>query len=93
MCDLGDRIDIGNVTVGVAEGLQIDGTSIFLDRTFDFGQVVGIDKSSLNSVLGKGMGEQIEAATVDGLLCDDVSTVGCQGFDRVGDGSGSGSQG
>ena len=36
------------------------------------------------------MGQQVEAAAIDGLLCDDVSAVRGERFDRVRDGCGAG---
>ena len=39
------------------------------------------------------MGQQVEAAAIDGFLSDDVSAVRREGFDGIGDGCGAGGNG
>ena len=50
---------------------------------------MGVNKCRLYTVLREGMGKEVEASAVDGLLRDDVAAVCRQGFDCIGDGSGS----
>ena len=51
---------------------------------------MGIDEGGLDPILGQGVGHQVEAAAVDGLLGHDVATVRGQRLDGVGDGCGAG---
>ena len=78
-----DSIDIGNIGVGVAQGLQIDSLGVFLNGVFQLGQVVGIDEGGAHAILGQGVRQQVIAAAVDGLLGHDVVTSLCQGLNGV----------
>ncbi len=86
VCDRCDRIDVRNVTVGVAQRLQIDGTRVVPDRPLDLREIVCVNKGGLDAVLRQGVGKEIEASAVDGLLCYDVAAVRCQRLNGVGDG-------
>ena len=90
--DLSDRIHVWNITVGVAKGLQVNGSGVLLNCSLYFSQIMCIHKGGRNSVLGKGVGQQVEASTVDGLLRYHVTTVCCQCLDRVSDGCRAGSK-
>ena len=83
MCDLGNCIDIGNVGIRISEGLQIDGSGVFFDRTFHFGEIVCIYKRSFNSVLRQGMCKEVVASAVNCLLCHNVPAVSGQCFNGV----------
>ena len=52
-----------------------------------------VHKGSLNTVLGQGVGQQVIAAAVDGLLGHDMLSRLSQGLDDVSDGRGAGGGG
>ena len=54
---------------------------------------MGVDKGSSHAELGQGVGQQVEAAAVDGLLGHDVVARLGQGLDGVGNGRRAGGQG
>ena len=85
--DLGDGVDVGNVGVGIAQRLQIDGAGVLLNGTLDLSQIMGVDKGRLHTERGQRVGQQVGGAAVDGLLGDDVAAVLGQGLDGVVDGS------
>ena len=82
-----DGVDVGNVGVGVAQRLQIDGAGVLLNGTLDLSQVVGIDEGRLDAEGGQGVLQQVGGAAVDGFLGDDVAAVLGQSLDGVVDGS------
>ena len=88
-----DGVDVGDVAVGVAQGLQIDGLGVGLDGVLHLGQVVGVHEGGGDAELGQGVLQQVVAAAVDGLLGHDVVTGLCQSLDGVADGSSTGSGG
>ena len=53
VCNLGDSVNVRNVTVRVAQCLQIDGSGVFLNSSLNFLQVMCIDKGCLDALLGK----------------------------------------
>ena len=53
---------------------------------------MSIHEGGLDAVLGQRMGQQVETAAVNGLLCHHMSAVGGQGLDGIGDGRGAGGQ-
>ena len=75
MSDSCDRVDVRDIAVGIAEGLEIYGSGIVLDRCFNLCEIVRVNESGGDAVLGKCVREQIIAAAVDGLLSYDVSAV------------------
>ena len=52
---------------------------------------MGIDKSGFHTKVRQGMSQQVVAATVDGLLCYDMTAICCQSLNRIGDGCSAGS--
>ncbi len=84
--DLRDRVDVRDIAVRVAEGLEEDRPGVIRDGRLDFREVMNVDECCTNTVLREGMRKEVEAAAVDRLLCDDVTAVCGQGFYRVGDG-------
>ena len=86
MSQLRERLDVRDVGVRVAEGLDEDRFRIVLDGGLHFVEVMDVHECRGDPVLRKRMGQQVEAAAVNGLLCDDVSAVRGQGLDGVGDG-------
>ena len=89
---LRDRVDVGDVAVGVAERLEIDRSGVVLNRVLDFLEVVRVDKGRCDAVLGQGVCEEVVAAAVDGFLRYDVTAVCCQRLNGVGDRRGARSQ-
>ena len=85
-----DGVDIGDITVGVAQSFQIDRLGVGLDSVLHLGQIVCVHKGGGDAELGQGVLQQVVAAAVDGLLGHDVVTGLCQCLDGVGDGSGTG---
>ena len=75
VCKLCNRVDVRNVTVGVAQRLKIDRSGIVLNGVFDFDQVMRVDEGGGDAVLRQSVGEQVVAAAVDGLLGYDVTAV------------------
>ena len=91
--DGGDGVNVGNIGVGIAQGLQIDGLGVGLDSGFYLAKVVGVDESGGHAERRQGMGQQIVAAAVDGLLSHDVIACLGQGLNGVADGSRAGGGG
>ena len=78
---LGHGVDVGDVTVGVAQGLNVDGLGVSgwmalstSARSWMFTKIGG------NAEAGQGVGQQVVAAAVDGLLGDKVAAVLSQGL-------------
>ena len=90
--NLSDCVDVGDIAVGVTQSLQIDGLGVGLNGVFHLRQVVGVDKGRGHAELGQGVGQQVVAAAVDGLLGHDVVSRLGQGLDGVGDGCRAGGQ-
>ena len=92
MRQLGQGIDVGDVTVGVAQGLNVDGAGLGTDGALHFLQIVDVHEIGGNAEAGQGVGEQVVAAAVDGLLGDKVAAVLTQRFQHVGNGRRAGGQ-
>ncbi len=65
-------VDVGDIAVGIAQGLNKNGLGIVLDRRLCLLQVVDVHKGGLHTVDGQGVGQQVVGAAVDGLLGDNV---------------------
>ena len=61
----GNGINVGDIAVGVAQGLQIDGLGVGLDGVLHLGQIVSVDKGGGHAELGQGVLQQVVAAAVD----------------------------
>ena len=85
MGDGGDGVQIGEVAVGVAQGLQVDRLGVGADGPLHLRQVVGVHKGGSNPEGGQGVGQQVMGAAVDGLLGHDVVPRLGQGLDGIGD--------
>ena len=75
--DLGNRIDIGDIGIGVAERLKVDGRGVVLDGALDLLEVVRVNEGHVHAELRDGVLEEVERAAVDGLLGNDM--VACLG--------------
>ena len=82
----GERLDVGNVAVRVAERFDEDGFGFGTDRGLDFFEVVDVDQARLDSVTGECVGEEVERAAVDRLLGDDMFPLLGERLDCVRDG-------
>ena len=89
---LGQGVDVGDVTVGIAQGLNVDGAGLGADGALHFLQIVDVHEIGGNAEAGQGVGEQVVAAAVDGLLGDKVAAVLTQRFQHVGNGRRAGGQ-
>ena len=65
MRDGGNGVDVGDIAVGVAQRLQIDGLGVGLDGVLHFGQIVSVDKGGGHAELGQSVLQQVVAAAVD----------------------------
>ena len=88
-----DGVDVGDVTVGVAQSLEVDSLGVGLDRILDLFQVMCIHEGGGDAELGQGVLQQVVAAAIDGLLGHDVVAGLRQRLDGVGDGRRAGSGG
>ena len=73
--NLCNRVNVGNVAVGIAEGLEVNGLRVGLNGRFDLRKIVCVHKRRRHAEGLERMGEQIIRAAVDGLLADDVVTL------------------
>ena len=83
--DLRERVDVGNIAVGVAEGFYINRLGVRLDRRLDFIKVVNIYEGGVDAVERKRMRQQVRRAAVDGLLGNDVLPCLGKRLNGVGD--------
>ena len=88
-----DGVDIRNVGIGVAQGLEVDGLGVGLDGGLHLRRIVGVHKGSLDAVEGQRVGKQVVTAAINGLLRDNVIARLRQGLDGIGHGCGAGGQG
>ena len=89
---IGQGVDVGNVGVGVAQGLDVQGLGVVLNGGLHRGKVVDVDEGGLDAVERQGVGQQVIRAAVDGLLGHDMFPGGGQRLDGVGDGRCAGGQ-
>ena len=83
--NVSNGVNVRNITVGVAQGLNVDGLGVGLDRMFHGGEVVDIHKAGVDAVEWQGVGQQITGAAVDGLLCYNVLPLFCKRLNGIGD--------
>ena len=69
---LRDGVDIGDVGVGVAQGLEIDGLGVVFNGPLKLAQIVRVHEGGRHAELGQGVGQQVMGAAVDGLLGHDM---------------------
>ena len=80
---LRDSINIWNITIWIAQGLQIYSLGIRLNSSLDFLQIVGIYKGGFNAVMRQSMSQQVEAAAINGLLGYNVLTSTSQSLNSI----------
>ena len=93
MGDLGQFLDIGDVAERVADGFGIDGLGLVVDQLFERGRVAMVGKTHADAKLRQGVGKKVVCPAVERGRGNDVVARFGNRLDRVGDGSGAGSQG
>ena len=93
MRDGGDGVDIGDIGIGIAKRFQIDGLRVFLNGVFYLSKIMRIDKCGGHAELHERVRQQVVAATVDGLLRDNVIAGLRQRLNGVADGCCAGGNG
>ena len=95
MRDGGELLDVGDVELGVAEGLGVEGASLGVDGGAQAVEVVGIGEANGDSQLGQRVVEEIVGAAVEGGGGDDLVAGVGDGEDGEGLGglAGGGGQG
>ena len=81
--NLCNRVDVGNIAVGVSERLKVNCLRVGLNGRFDLFEIVRVHKRRRHTEGFECMGEQIIRAAVDGLLADDVVSLLGERFDRI----------
>ncbi len=70
--DGGDGLEVRQVGVRVAEGLEVDELGVLLDGVLELLRVFGGDEGGVHTVARQGVAQQVEGAAVHVLGCDDV---------------------
>ena len=93
--DAGQLLDVGNVELGIAQGLGVDGPGFRVDGSSQAVEVVGIGKAHLNAEPRQGVVEKVVGAAVERGGGDDFVAGAGQGEDGQGLGglAGGGGQG
>ena len=91
MCNFCKCFDIDNIRVRVSEGLDVDGFCVLLNSCADLIQIEYINECGADSVLRKGVCQQVVGTTVDVLCRYDVVALLRQVDDGVVNGCCSGS--
>ena len=81
--NLCNRVNVGNVAVGISERFKVNCLRVRLDCRFDLGKVVRVDERCGHAECLERMGKQVVCAAVDGLLADDVVSLLGERFDRI----------
>ena len=85
MRNLGNRIDIRNIAVGIAQRFQIHALGVFLNRRFDFGMIARIDERGLHAAFLEGVRKEVVRAAIDRRLRHDVIALLAQRLQRIRD--------
>ena len=85
--DLCQSVDVGDVAVGIAEGLDVDRLCVGLNRRRDLLEIMDVDKSGVDAVKRKRVRQQVGRAAVDRLLSYYVLALLGKRLDGVCDGS------
>ena len=88
MGDLGQRLDVRDIQLGVAQGLGVNGPRLVVDQRAQPVEVVRVDEFDGNSPLGKGVvkevvGSAIERGGGDDLFPSRGQRRQSQGFSRL----------
>ena len=77
------RVDIGDVAVGISQGFDVDRPCIFLDRSLHLVKIMDIHKRGRDPKAGKRMLHQVVAASIDCFLGHKVAAVLSQGLQGI----------
>ena len=91
--DFGDCLEVRQISVRVAEGLEVDELGVLLDGVLELLRVLGGNEGGGDAVTRQGVAQQVEGSTVDVLGGDDVVTGLGDITHSVFNGSGTGSDG
>ncbi len=83
MSEFRQCVNVWNITVRIAEGLDINRPSVILNGCFYLRKVMNVYKAGSNTECWERMRQQVVAAPIYGLLCDKMTTVLSQGFQRI----------
>ena len=86
MGNLRDGVDIGNVAVGIAQRLNIDGLGIGPNGVFHLLKIMHIHKAGFDAVKRQGVRQQVAGTAVDGLLGNNMLSHSGQCLNGVTDG-------
>ena len=85
VCNLRNRINVRDIGVRVAEGLNVDRLGVRANCALKLRKIVCIDKAGLDTELLQRVRKEVIGAAVDGLLCDNVIARLCECLEGVGD--------
>ena len=85
MGNCGDGVNIRDIRIRIAQGLDKHGFCLFIDRAFDLVRILRVHESRTDSVSRKGVVQEVIAASVYGLLRYDIVPRPCQGKDGISD--------
>ena len=79
MGNAGQLFDVGNVELGIAQGLGVDGPGFGVDGCPQAVKVIGIDKAYVDAEAGQGVVEEVVGAAIQGGGGDDLVSGAGQG--------------
>ena len=91
--NLRNGLDIRDVGVRVAEGLDQDELGVFLDGAFNFFEVAGVHEGSLNPERTERVFQEVVGTAVNGTLSHNMVTLAGESRDGVSEGCGTRSDG
>ncbi len=77
------RVNIRNITVRIAKRLYVNRSCVILNGCFHLIKIMNVNEAGCNSERRKRVRQQIVAASVYGLLCNKMTAVLPQGFQRI----------
>ena len=80
----GYSVEVGDVAVGVAEGLGIDHLSVGADGCLECCQVIDFHDAVVHALSGQCVGNEIERTAIEVVCSHDVIAVLQHGLQRVG---------
>ena len=80
-----NSLDIDDVDAGVAEGFDVNGFGVFIDRSFKVRRIVRVHKGGSDAEFWQSRVKKVEGAAVKGRGSDDFVTGLGDGHDRQGD--------
>ena len=83
--DLGERLDVNNIRVRIAESLDVERLCILVDGVLKRAFLVGIDKGRADTVVSQRMRKQVVGAAVNRLRGDNVIARVSESLNRIRD--------